>query len=45
MNGIYEGWDEIPETTWQYVDAWDEDYQDNINKQTNQVQTNKTKEL
>lgn len=42
MNGIYEGWDDIPETTWQYVEAWDEDYQDIINEQPNQVLTNKT---
>ena len=45
MIGIYEGWDDIPETTWQYVDAWDEDNQDIINEQPNQVLTNKTEKL
>lgn len=22
MNGIYESYDDIPEATWEYVDAW-----------------------
>lgn len=45
MIGIYEEWDEIPETTWQYVDAWDEYEPDHYNEQPNQVLTNKTEEL
>lgn len=24
MNGIYESYDHIPESTWEYVEAWDE---------------------
>lgn len=25
MNGINESYDHIPEATWEYVEAWDED--------------------
>lgn len=42
MNGIYEGWDDIPEMTWEYVEAWFDNDQDNINEQPNPVLTNKT---
>lgn len=44
MNGIYEGWDDIPEMTWQFVEAWFQFDEDIYNEQPNQVLTNKTEE-
>lgn len=43
MNGIYETADNLPERTWDYVEAWDENpqtenQQPTINNQNNQEQ-------